>query len=39
MDDNVTGKLKDAVTSKLAGFPEQRRKVVKDLDYLKEKTT
>jgi hypothetical protein len=32
MDDNVIGKLKDAVTSKLAGFPEQRRKVVKDIE-------
>ena len=32
METNVVGKIKDAVTSKLAGFPEQRRKVISNLE-------
>jgi hypothetical protein len=29
MDSNVTGKVKDAITSKLAGEPELKRNVIK----------
>jgi hypothetical protein len=32
MDSNVTGKLKDAITSKLAGEPELRRNVIKSIE-------
>ena len=32
MDSNVTGKVKDAITSKLAGQPELRRNVIKSIE-------
>lgn len=36
METNVVGKLKDAVTSQLAGFPEQRKKYVTALDKVEQ---
>lgn len=37
MEKNVISRVKDAVTSKLAGYPEQRRKIVDALDKVEQK--